>query len=181
MRADQRGYSLVEAVVTLCLLAGLGAAAATSLGELVHGARLRAYTAGLQQHLLLARSEAIKRNTRVAACKSQDGATCARAGGWEQGWILFQDRNNSGAREAHEPVLQRMAPLPAGWRLTGNSPVSRYVSYSPFGVAMLTSGAFQAGTFTACRASVEPVEASQIVINAGGRPRVQKTRLASCP
>jgi type IV fimbrial biogenesis protein FimT len=42
------------------------------------------------------------------------------------------------------------------------------------------SGAFQAGTFTVCRQSAAAVQGRRIIINAGGRPRVQKVNLESC-
>jgi type IV fimbrial biogenesis protein FimT len=181
MTHRHRGFSLVESLVTLALVGALLALGASSLSDLFHGLRLQALSGDLFQQLLLARSEAIKRNGRVVLCKSPDGAGCAADGAWEQGWILFQDRNNSGARDDGEPVLQRLNALPPGWRLTANAPVGRYVSYGPMGGArMASSGAFQAGTFTLCRASTERTEARQIIINAGGRPRVQKVWLDDC-
>ena len=175
------GFSLVESVVTLAIAGSLVALGASSLADLFHGLRLQALSGNLFQQVLLARSEAIKRNGRVVLCKSPDGYACADDGAWEQGWILFQDRNNSGSRESAEPVLERLHALPPGWRLTANTPVGRYVSYGPTGGArMAQSGAFQAGTFTLCRASTERTEARQIIINAGGRPRVQKVWLDHC-
>jgi type IV fimbrial biogenesis protein FimT len=176
-----RGFSLIEILVSLVTLGSLLALGAGSLADVLHGVRLRSLSGDVFQQLLLARSEAIKRNARVVLCKSEDGATCAVTGTWEQGWILFQDRNNSGARDEDEPVLQRLNPLPPGWRLTANAPVGRYVSYGPMGGArMASSGAFQAGTFTLCKSSTERTEARQIIINAGGRPRVQKVWLDDC-
>lgn len=175
-----RGFTLTEAMVTLAILSLLLGVAATSLADLAHGLRLQALSADLFQQLLLARSEAIKRNGRVVLCKSADGQACTREGGWHQGWLLFHDANHSGSREEDEPVLERLPPLPAGWRLTANQPLASYVAYGPLGGARLVPGGFQAGTFTLCRSSADALEGRQIIINAGGRPRVQKVRLASC-
>ena len=177
----QRGINLVEAAVTLAVLGVLVGMAAPDMADMVHAQRLGKVTNDVLQQLHLARSEAIKRNTRVALCKSADGIACSETGNWDRGWILFEDANNSGTREAREPLLERLQPVPPGYRLSANAPLSRYVSYSPFGQARLTSNAFQAGTFTVCRASPQPAEGRQIVINAGGRPRVQKVQLAECP
>jgi type IV fimbrial biogenesis protein FimT len=175
-----RGFTLVEAVVTLAVLGTLVATGVSTVGELVDGMRLSTLSNDVLQQLHLARSEAIKRNTRVALCKSADGDSCAAGGPWDQGWMMFQDRNNNGSREEGEPLVQQVRALPPGWRLAANNPLLRYVSYGPVGDARMTSGAFQAGTFTLCRISAEAVEGRQIVINAGGRPRVQKVQLASC-
>lgn len=176
----QQGFHLVEVLLSLAILGSLLAMGVSTVGDILHNLRLGTVSNDVLQQLYLARSEAIKRNGRVALCKSQDGASCAASGGWEQGWILFQDGNNSGSREPGEPVLQRLLPVPPGFRLRANSPLARYVSYGPTGRTRLASGAFQAGTFTVCRISADAGEGRQIIINAGGRPRVQKVQLRDC-
>ncbi|HEY8360444.1 MAG TPA: GspH/FimT family pseudopilin [Ramlibacter sp.] len=176
----QRGFNLLEVVVSLAILGTLLGAAVPDVVDMVQASRLSNVSNDVLQQLQLARSEAIKRNGRVALCKSADGEWCSETGGWEQGWILFQDANNSGAREATEPMLQRLLPIPAGYRLAANAPLARYVSYGPMGGARMTSNAFQAGTFTVCRISADPVEGHQIIVNASGRPRLHKLQLADC-
>ena len=180
MQQRQAGFSLTECVVTLAVLSTLAGMGISAMGEIVQGVRLQTVTGQVFHPLLLARSEAIKRNTRVALCKSADGATCTEDGGWEQGWIVFQDANNSGTREPQEPVLQSLQRVPADFRVRANDPVGDYVSYGPMGGARLTSGAFQAGTFTVCRLSSGRVEGRKIIINAGGRPRVEKVWMDVC-
>lgn len=177
----QAGFTLTESVVTLAVLGTLLGLAVSTVGDVMQGLRLGNVSNDVLQQLVLARSEAIKRNARVALCKSADGQACATHGGWEQGWILFQDYNNSGTRQPAEPVLQRLEPLPPDFRLHANLPLISYVSYGPYGRSHMTSGAFQAGTFTVCRISQDSSEARKIIINSGGRPRVQKVWLASCP
>lgn len=175
-----RGFTLTEALITLAVLGLLLGVAVSTVAEVLHGLRLQAVSGDVFHHLMLARSEAIKRNGRVVLCKSVDGLTCTEQARWEQGWLLFHDVNNSGSREPREPVLQRLPALPAGWRLNANGPLANYVSYGPFGAARMVPGGFQAGTFTVCRTSTDTLEARQIVINAGGRPRVQKVWLDQC-
>jgi type IV fimbrial biogenesis protein FimT len=101
-------------------------------------------------------------------------------GGWEQGWLIFQDQNDNAQVDADEPVLARMGALQAPLRLTGNRNVSRYVSYSAIGFTNLTSGAFQAGTFTLCDTSGTLDEGRYIVLSSLGRPRVAKARNLNC-
>jgi type IV fimbrial biogenesis protein FimT len=113
-------------------------------------------------------------------CKSADGQTCAATGGWQQGWIVFADGDSDGQRDAAETLLRVQPPLAGALRLTGTSPVSKYVSYAPNGATKLVGGGFQAGTLTLCSASAGPAAARQIVLNSTGRPRTQKVQLPSC-
>ena len=101
-------------------------------------------------------------------------------GGWEQGWIVFHDSNNDGARQAGEEIVWRAQAMPGSVRVLGNINVSKYVSYSPTGEAKLASGGFQAGTITVCDTSSSNQVGREIVISSSGRPRVQKLQLASC-
>ena len=179
-RRHLRGFTLAESLVTLGILGTLLALAVSTVGDVLQSIRLANAANEVLQHLYVARSEAIKRNGRVAVCKAPAGEACVAHGGWEQGWIVFQDANNNGLREPAEPVLRRLPPLPPDFRVQANTNVARYVSYGPYGNTRLASGAFQAGTFTVCRASAEAGEGRQIVINSMGRPRVQKVQLASC-
>jgi type IV fimbrial biogenesis protein FimT len=178
--AGQGGFSLVELITVVAIAAVLAAGAAVGLSEIGRAMTLSAHVNRLLSEIYLARSEAIKRNSRVVLCKSADGVTCASSGGWEQGWIVFHDANNNALRDPGELLIRRGEPATRPLRITGNDTVSRYVSFSPFGGARLVSGAFQAGTITICRESLEPGEARQLVINSIGRPRVQRVSLPSC-
>lgn len=174
------GTSLVELLAAVAVLSVLMGAGALALKEVGAAMKLSAYANRLLSELYLARNEAIKRNGRVVLCKSLDGETCAGTGGWEQGWIVFHDVNNNAARDPGEALIRRGDALMASYRVSGNASVARYVSFSPYGGARLTSGAFQAGTITVCRQSLEPSEAHQLIINAVGRPRVKRVALPSC-
>lgn len=172
---------MVELVITMAILSVLWGLAGPALTSLIASVRLSAHTEAVLAGLHLSRSEAIRRNTRVAYCKSIDGETCHKAGGWEQGGIVFQDLNNNGEREPLETVIHHQQKLATGTRVKGNSTVADYVSYSPDGVSRhASSGAFQAGTITVCLQSMGPTQGQQIVVNSGGRPRVQKVQLEAC-
>jgi type IV fimbrial biogenesis protein FimT len=175
-----RGFTLIEALVAMAVAATLLALAIPSIAGIVKSNKLTSASNIFVSGLFLARGEAIKRNARVVLCKSADGATCALSGGWEQGWIVFPDINNNGAREAAETVVQRETPLSGNLRVVGNLNVARYISFTPNGATGLTGGAFQAGTVTVCHASTERGEARQVILNATGRPRVQKTSVSAC-
>ncbi|MEO8545900.1 MAG: GspH/FimT family pseudopilin [Burkholderiaceae bacterium] len=179
-RTIQQGLSMVELLMVVLIGALLVGLAAPSFSALVNAQRGSALASGLFASLQLTRIAAITRNDRVVMCKSLDGSGCSTVGGWQQGWIVFQDSNNNAALDPGETVIERQQALSPGWGLTGNGPVSNYVSYGSTGYSKLVSGAFQAGTFTLCPVMGGTSEARQIIINSAGRARVQKAVATAC-
>jgi type IV fimbrial biogenesis protein FimT len=177
---SQNGFTLIELLIVLAVMAILMPMGISKLNATLISLKLTAASNTLVSHFHLARSEAIKRNGRVVLCKSDAGVACSATGGWEQGWIVFDDLNGNGQREERETVLAREARLSADIRLTGNMNVARYVSFAPNGATKLADGGFQAGTLTICKVSMEASEARQVVLNAVGRTRVQRTVVPFC-
>jgi type IV fimbrial biogenesis protein FimT len=175
------GFTLIELMVVVAVVAILATLAAPAMSGLVNSMRLTAAVNTLFSSLLLARSEAIKRNGRAVVCKSASGSACITTGAWEQGWMVFHDANNNTKRDAGEVILSVVPALKVPIRLNGNSPLASYVSYTPTGQTAYASGAFQAGTLTVCVESSELLEARQIVISSSGRPRTVRTTVAQCP
>lgn len=176
----QTGFTLIELAIVLAIVSLLMGSAVPSLADYIKSVRVSGATSDLYSAILFARSEAVKSNQHVVLCKSADAMLCVDSGGWEQGWIAFEDSNGDGVHGASEPILLRGQPMAGGLRVTGNGSLARYVSYAPDGMAKLVGGGFQAGTITVCRQSLEAGDARQIIMNAGGRPRMQKQAVASC-
>ena len=175
-----QGFTLVEAVSVLALTAILVSVAVPAMEDLIDSSRVTAAANELLGDLLLTRSEAMKRHTRVVICKSADGQGCSAVGGWQQGWIVFEDANGDGLRGAGEKLVRRQPARSGSLRLTGTVPVAKYVSYAPNGATKTVGDGFQAGTLTVCAASARPAGARQIILNASGRPRTTKVELPSC-
>lgn len=174
------GFTLVEMMVVVALFAILQSLAFPAFTNFIDSMRLNSSVNSLFSSLTLARSEAIKRNSRAVVCKSATGDACIATGGWEQGWIVFHDANNNSVRDNGEAILSRQHALPTSIRFVGNGPVSKYVSYTPTGATNYASGAFQAGTFTVCKASATNAEARELKISTSGRPRTQKRTIEQC-
>ena len=105
-RAVAGGFTLVELLVSMAVMAILLTLAVPAFSEAMVSSRLTSVANSFLSHLYLARSEAIKRNGRAVLCKSADGLACSGSGGWHQGWILFHDANNnagSGRRRKRDP------------------------------------------------------------------------------
>jgi len=169
-----RGMTLIEVLVTLSVLAILLAIGVPAFNQFVVSNRLSAYSSDMLSTLTLARSEAIKRNSRVVLCKSADGESCAAAGSWNQGWIVFADPNNNANRDAGEQAVYKVATLQSGYAFDGVNGFIGSVSYDTQG------GVTQAGTVTLCPpAPAASGQGREIVVSASGRPR--ESKIASCP
>jgi type IV fimbrial biogenesis protein FimT len=177
----QSGATLLELMVVLAVSAILLGIGVPSFVGLANSSRLTSATNELVSSLHLARSEAIKRNSRVVLCTSTMGTSCAASGSWQQGWLVFHDVNNNVVLDAGETMILARHAHQAGLLLTGNTHVTKYISYSPSGAAKLISGAFQAGTLTLCNESAVSGAARQVIVSSTGRPRAVKVILASCP
>lgn len=178
--ARDGGYTLVELLMGIGIGTGGLAMAVPAMNDLLNAARVQTGAQALSSSLALARSEAVKRNGRVVMCKSPQGSRCERNGGWEQGWIIFQDMNNNAHLDQGEDILHREAGMTTALSMRGNTPVSHYVSYTPYGRTRQVSGAFQAGTFTVCGNASSGVKGRQVVINSVGRARVAQASASVC-
>jgi type IV fimbrial biogenesis protein FimT len=174
------GFTLIELLVVVAVTAVLLGVAVPSMTRIIVATRLTSYSNSLLSAMYLARSEAVKRNRRVAVCKSDNGLRCAVTGGWEQGWIVFHDPNANGLADEGELIVHHTQALASGFRLRGNQSVAHYISFVPSGRTRLASGAFQAGTLTLCKQSADATQARQIVINNVGRARVETVDVTAC-
>jgi type IV fimbrial biogenesis protein FimT len=176
----QNGFTLTEMMVVSAISAVLLLVAAPAFKDMANSIQLSSASNVFVSALHLARSEAIKRNSRAVICKSADGVSCTANGGWGQGWIVFHDANNNTMRDDFEEIMLREQSLATSLRINGNLRVAQYVSFAPSGATKLPSGAFQAGTLTFCHKAFGKTSAREVVLNAVGRPRVRKTAVDNC-
>ena len=81
-----RGFTLIELMTTIAVLGVVLGIAVPGVRQLALDNRQSTQLNLFSSTLAMARSEAIKQNTRVAVCPSSDRLTCASAGtGWWPG------------------------------------------------------------------------------------------------
>lgn len=87
------GFNLIELMVAIAIFGIIMTIGFPGLQTTVMNNRLVSQTNALVTALHHARSEAIKLNTRVALCHSDNGASCSEGpdtvSGWENGWLLL--------------------------------------------------------------------------------------------
>jgi type IV fimbrial biogenesis protein FimT len=109
----EKGFTLVELIVTLVVAAILLTLAAPNLGTFLQRDRLGAQANELLSDLAYARSEAIKRGATVIVCKSSNptaatpACNATLADPWTSGRVIWVDANNNTTLEATEVLRVR--------------------------------------------------------------------------
>lgn len=163
------GYTLIELMVSIAILAVILGIAVPSFTDATLGSRLTSFANELAASTHQARAEAIKRNRRVELCVSANpdaaSPTCA-SGNWAQGWII---RVVTGGE-----VLYRRSALPTGFRLKETSNASALV-FQPTGLSSTSA------SFIACRATPSVGQQERVItLTASGRAYVETTHNGTC-
>lgn len=167
--AQNRGFTLVELMMTLLIAAILLGVAVPNFSSLVESNRVTAATNELVGALNAARSEAVRRGRDVVICASDDGADCGAAGGWQDGWIIFGDDNGDGSMTAGESIVRVVSGFSVQLSLTGSQ------TNLQFGSDGLLRGTGNP-SFTVQPASCDGgEEVRQVTVNAVGRVGLQRS------
>jgi type IV fimbrial biogenesis protein FimT len=133
-RTARAGFTLIEMMVAIAIMAILIGIAAPSLRDFVMNMRLTGQANDLLTDLMLARSEAAKRVTPITVCGRQgSGApTCGSAADWSQGWLVVIDADSNGAQDAGTTQLKTNDKVGGSNRLTKDS--ASVITFAPTGV-----------------------------------------------
>lgn len=152
-----RGFTLVELMVTVAVVAILATVAAPQIQGFVAAYRLRTVTNELASSLAYARSEAIKRGWSVTLCKSANASaaqpTCSTANStsWQQGWLIFVDYNEDRQLTVNAPadqLLRAVVPEVTDMTITTNN--GAYVAYKGSGTAIAGTANQTPADFAIC-------------------------------
>ena len=157
------GFTLVELIFTLAVLAVLVSIGAPSLASFIQSTQSRSARSALIGSLNLARMTAVSAQRSVIVCPSADHARCDDSLAWQRGWIVFEDSNQNNKRDEDEPLLEVVGVQP-GVAISSTAG-RKYVRYRPDGSASGTDL-----TYTVCDRR-GPNAAAAIVVNNPGRVR----------
>lgn len=164
-RGHLRGFTLIEVLFTLVILAVLLSLAAPSMRNVVLDQRVKTVASDIHATLIFARSEAIKRNQYVAVCSmTNDGSGCQNSTDWARGWIVYLDADGNGFPGAVSDVLRRQDAL-HDVTLTGTGTNITYQRDGRLRAA--------ATTFVASYAGNNDVTARCVRMDVSGRPNIQ--------
>ena len=152
-----RGFTMVELMVTLVVLAVMLAIAAPGLATFVNNSRLRATQGELMSALTLARSEATKRGAMVVV----EALAPVVGKEFSGGWRVFVDLNDNGVRDVDEAEVRRYPALAGNQRFATVSGVSN-ATFNPRGFLKASARVEftlcgQAGQDKGYRIKLEPV------------------------
>lgn len=174
---DHRGFTLIELMVSISVLAVLMAIATPSMQEVLMNSGATAQGNSLIGSLNNARSEAVK--TGVAVRLTPVG------GSWNNGWVVATDRNANGTLDAGDgdAIIEEHDKAEHGFLWTaatqpGAGAVTR-VTYAPTG--MLTPST--AGLLFKLKrpdATAHPERCRLVFVEAGGRVEGQKGSASKC-
>jgi type IV fimbrial biogenesis protein FimT len=117
MKARASGFTMVEMLVVLVILAILAAIAAPNMGTMVRTQRVKTASFDIFSGLVLARSEALKRNTTVTVTPV--------SGNWANGWTATDSNGNTVRKQSGFTTVSITGPatvvFTGSGRLSGGS------------------------------------------------------------
>ncbi len=173
------GFTIIELMVVVSILALLAALAVPSFTPLIERWRVQQAVKGLESTLYYARAEAIKRGGTVTVRKHPTGTGgCLLAPGnanWDCGWFVFADTNSNGTLDAGEEVLQSF-PTPPNIDVTRVGGAAS-IEFDRWG---RVSGPFVGFSLVPHDKNISDLAARGLCMSAGGRIRTIKSEDMPC-
>lgn len=164
------GYTVIEFIVALTLVAILVALAAPSLQQFIADNQLVSANNTIVSGLNLARSTAITTGDDTTICPSSDGVSCAEDT-WDKGWIVFSDADGDGSADLGE--ILRVVTIESE---VNNSGFGDSIVFQPDGTTSMGSDA----TIINCREQGSTGEnCANVTINQFGLIEAEKHRTES--
>jgi type IV fimbrial biogenesis protein FimT len=184
----QRGFTLIELMVVLGIVAALVTLAAPSFTKIIQANTVASTVNLFMSDLRFARSESIRLGGGVVMCRSNApeaaNPSCntgagPNSEGWSTGWIVFHDLNGNDARDASEPLLRVQGAVSTVKSMTESKS-------TPTGTFRFTAtgrlrDVASATDIKVGSGSLFPTDIQRVIcVNLGGRARIAGNGSAAC-
>lgn len=161
-----KGYTLLELMMTIAIVSILIAVATPSFTRTVISHSVSSDQDTLFTLLSTARSEAIKRGSKVSICKSANFIACDNSASWTDGWIVFFDSDGDGVIDSTDgdTILKINEALDKNISLIFSG--GNFISFNSLGRPEANFG-----TFTFTHSSGDSFYTRTITISTTGRAR----------
>lgn len=166
--ASSQGFTLIELMVAIGLTGLLLSLAVPALDTFTTNARSTSAVNDFVSSMHIARSTAVTTNFRTTVCASANGTNC-EAVSWDQGWIVFADRDSDQTVDNDETIVATSAGINGLSIQSGE--FGRFLMYRPNGRVMTTSATGNSGQFTVCDNRGSEF-AKVLIVDLSGRPRM---------
>ncbi|PFH08818.1 type IV fimbrial biogenesis protein FimT [Collimonas sp. PA-H2] len=139
-----RGFTLIELMVTIVVVAILAAVGLPSMGNFIAQNRLSGNVNEFIGATMLTRSEAIQRSGAVTICRSANAETATTpacdttATDWNSGWLVYV--GTAATTPAASNILARQGPFTSGTNIAATSaattPTLTSITYNASGTPM---------------------------------------------
>lgn len=167
----ERGFTLVELMVALALIAILLSLAVPSLASFQRNSELRATASGFLAAVQSARTEAMKRGVDTYMQPMSNN-------NWANGWIIYADNDRSQTQTAADAVLMQTGPIAAKTNVASNATdasefaggAGKFIRFNGGGFPLAMDGSFRGGAIEF--GVTGSTEKRRVVLNAVGRVRL---------
>ena len=108
---SQKGFTLYELLSTMLVVGVVLSLGVPNMQSFRQNSRMTAAANDLHSSFHLARSEAARAKNNISICASVESSlptlTPVCSGGFEAGWVVFEDRDADLVVDAGEPILRR--------------------------------------------------------------------------
>lgn len=174
----ERGFTLIEVIVVVALIAILMSMAVPSLATFQRNSELRATASGFLAAVQSARAEAMKRGVDTYMVPVTNKNDDNNGNNWANGWLIYADNDRSQSLTGNDVVIMQTGPIAVKTKVTSNATdasefaggAGKFIRFNGGGFPLAMDGSFRGGAieFTV----IGSTERRRVVLNAVGRTRL---------
>lgn len=164
----KRGFTLVELMVTVAVIAIVATIAVPSFNNLIRGSRLTSSANEMVSMLQTARVAAVSKRASVSVCPSSDGATCGALG---RRWIVLSTKEGV----LRDSVLNGAVTVSSSPNL---SAAGNKITFTPNGFS--AAGTTPSGTIGLCDPKMTSSNGVDVSASTGRISTARRAATAAC-